>query len=132
MSRKSFHPGRRRWLKLGWAAALSIAIPRVARAQASKPDAPPTRVDENEPQAQALGYKEDAARVDKAKFKNVQPGERCSNCKFFKGRAGDPWGPCDVFDGRKVSAKGWCAAWGLPTRRRRAHARRRRRAPRSD
>jgi hypothetical protein len=102
MSHKSFHPQRRRWLKLGSLAVLGIAA--TARAQ-------PKRVDENEQQAQALGYKHDAAKVDKAKFKNFQPGQLCSNCNFFKASAGASWGPCDIFAGREVNAKGWCSAW---------------------
>lgn len=97
-----FHPGRRRWLKLGSAAAVGIAV--TAGAQ-------PKRVDENEQQAQALGYKHDAAKVDKAKFKNFQAGQLCSNCNFYKAGAGAPWGPCDIFAGREVNAKGWCTAW---------------------
>jgi hypothetical protein len=102
MSRKSFIPARRRWLKLSSLAALAIAAP--ARAQAK-------RVEENEQQAQALGYKHDAAKVDKAKFKNFQPGQLCSNCNFFKAKPDDPWGPCDIFGSREVAAKGWCTAW---------------------
>jgi len=102
MSRKSFRPARRLWLKLGSLAALSIASG--ARGQAK-------RVEENESQAQALGYKRDAAKVDKAKFKNFQADQSCSSCNFFKGKAGGAWGPCDIFGGREVSSKGWCSAW---------------------
>ncbi len=85
-------------------ALVPLGIAATARAQLK-------RVDENEQQAQALGYKHDAAKVDKAKFKNFQAGQLCSNCNFFKAKAGDPWGPCDIFAGREVAAKGWCAAW---------------------
>jgi hypothetical protein len=114
MPRISFHPGRRRWLKFGSFAAVSIAAASrggTALAQAAKPDALPKRVDENEQQAQALGYKHDAAKVDKAKFKNFQADQLCSNCNLFKAKATDAWGPCDIFAGREVNAKGWCAAW---------------------
>jgi hypothetical protein len=113
MSCKPFHPGRRRWLKLGSCAAVAAAAAwgDAALGQASKPGAQSKRVDENEQQAQALGYRHDAAKVDKAKFKNFQPGQLCSNCNFFKGKAGDAWGPCDIFSGREVNAKGWCSAW---------------------
>jgi hypothetical protein len=113
MPHKYFHPGRRRWLKLGSLAAVSIvAAPGgAALAQAPKPGAQPKRVEENEQQAQALGYKQDAAKVDKVKFKSFQPGQLCSNCNFFKASAGAAWGPCDIFAGREVNAKGWCTAW---------------------
>jgi hypothetical protein len=114
MSCKSFYPGRRRWLKLGSLAAFSVAAAAqggAVLAQASKPGAQPKRVDENEQQAQALGYKHDAAKVDQAKFKTFQPGQLCSNCNFFKGKASDTWGPCDIFSGREINARGWCSAW---------------------
>lgn len=104
MSLMSFRPERRRWLKAGSAAALSIVVVRKSGAQ-------PKRVDENEQQAQGLGYKHDAAKVDKAKFPNFQPGQLCSSCNFFKGKPGAAWGPCDIFSGREVNAKGWCSAW---------------------
>lgn len=93
-------PGRRRAL-----AVPLLLIPAAAFGQAKK------RVDESEPQAQALGYKHDVANVDKAKFKNYQSGQDCGNCNFFKGKGGDDWGPCDIFSGREVAAKGWCSAW---------------------
>ena len=92
---------RRRLLQFG---ALAL-IPAAARAQA------PKRVEESESQAQALGYKHDVAKVDKAKFKNYQPGQTCANCNFFKSKPGAAWGPCDIFAGREVNAKGWCTAW---------------------
>jgi hypothetical protein len=100
----SFQSERRRWLKFGSLAIVSIAAPTSVPAQ-------PKRVDENEQVAQALGYKHDAAKVDKAKFKNFQPGQLCSNCNLFKGKTGDAWGPCDIFSGREVNAGGWCSAW---------------------
>jgi len=113
MWRKSFHPERRRWLKSSSLAVVSIAAWRggTVLAQAPKPGAQPKRVDENEPQAQGLGYKHDVAKVDKAKFKSFQSGQLCSNCNQFKGKAGDAWGPCDIFAGREGNAKGWCSAW---------------------
>ncbi len=75
------------------------------------PARPAKRVEENEPQAQQLGYKHDATKVDKAKFAKFQANQTCSNCNFYKGQAAGPWGPCDIFGGREVAAKGWCSAW---------------------
>ena len=102
MAGTSFHSARRQWLRVASLAVL-VAAPKLA--------AQPKRVEETEPQAQALGYKHDAANVDKAKFKNYQPGQTCANCNFFKGKPGDAWGPCDIFAGREVNARGWCTAW---------------------
>jgi hypothetical protein len=99
MPGKSFRTGRRRAL-----AVPLILLPIGALAQQK-------RVSETESQAQGLGYKHDASQVDKAKFKNYQPGQICGNCNFFKGKTEDSWGPCDIFGGREVNAKGWCSAW---------------------
>ena len=30
---------------------------------------------------------------------------------LYQERAGDAWGPCQIFPGKDVSAKGWCTAY---------------------
>ena len=72
-------------------------------------DAP--MVDEKDPQAAALGYVADAARADKAKFKNFAAGQHCANCQLFQGKPDAAAGPCPLFAGKQVSGKGWCSAW---------------------
>ncbi|MGZ3158770.1 MAG: high-potential iron-sulfur protein [Burkholderiaceae bacterium] len=65
---------------------------------------------ETEPQAVALGYKEDASKVDKAKFPRYAAGQSCSTCQLYQGPAtGD--GKCALFQGKLVSASGWCSAY---------------------
>jgi len=111
MPNSSLSIPRRRWLKLA-SAALAASATGAALAQAQKPEpAAPKRVEESEPQAQALGYKHDAAKADNAKFANYQPGRLCEDCNFSKGKAGDAWRPCDLFGAREVNAKGWCTGW---------------------
>jgi hypothetical protein len=73
--------------------------------------AAPVAVVESDPTAQALGYKADAAQVDKAKFAKYQAGQACANCQLYQGKAGEPSGPCPIFSGKLVSAKGWCSAY---------------------
>ncbi|RQS08880.1 high-potential iron-sulfur protein [Burkholderia sp. Bp8998] len=68
-------------------------------------------VQESDANAQALGYKTDASRVDHAKFPKFQAGETCANCQFFQGKTGAAMAPCAVFGGKQVSAKGWCSAY---------------------
>ena len=68
-------------------------------------------VDEKEPQAVALAYVDDAARVDKVKFKSYVAGNHCGNCAVYLGKAGDAVGPCPLFAGKHVTTKGWCSAW---------------------
>jgi hypothetical protein len=73
--------------------------------------AQPARLPESDPQALGLGYREDAAKVDAKKFSSYAAGRVCAGCQFFQGKATDAWGPCTVFGGKLVSAKGWCSAW---------------------
>lgn len=68
-------------------------------------------VSEKDAQAVALGYVDDAIRVDKAKFKAYVAGSQCSGCALYLGKAGDSAGGCPVFQGKNVTAKGWCSAW---------------------
>ncbi|MGN7985094.1 high-potential iron-sulfur protein [Burkholderia sp. 22313] len=68
-------------------------------------------VQESDANAQALGYKTDASRVDHAKFPKFQAGQACANCQFFQGKTGAATGPCLVFAGKQVSAKGWCNSY---------------------
>lgn len=93
---------RRRFLKLaaGTAAAAVVVngLPRVARAD----DLP--HVAESDPTAKALGYVEDASTTKNPKHK---PGDKCANCQFYSGGA-TGYGPCQLFPGKAVSAKGWC------------------------
>lgn len=84
------------------ALALGLAGIREAAAQAKVP--------ENDPTATALGYKEDAAKVDTAKFKNYAKGHDCTNCNFYKATSGAV-GACAILGNRLVVGKGWCSAW---------------------
>lgn len=93
---------RRRFLKLAVgtaaAAALVSGLPRVARAD----DLP--HVSEADPTGKALGYVEDATATKDPKHK---PGDTCANCQFYTGAA-TGYGPCQLFPGKAVNAKGWC------------------------
>ncbi len=66
---------------------------------------------ETDPQAQALGYKANAATVDRTKFPQFATGQGCANCQLFQGKATDAAGACPIFAGKQVSAKGWCSAY---------------------
>ena len=67
-------------------------------------------VDEASAQAKALGYVHDAAAVDKAKYANFVEGSTCQGCALYQG--GDAaTGPCALFPGQAVDAKGWCSAF---------------------
>jgi hypothetical protein len=68
-------------------------------------------VAETDPQATALGYKPDAAKIDKTKQPKYAAGQVCGNCALFQGAAGAAAGGCPLFAGKQVSSKGWCSAY---------------------
>ncbi len=86
-------------------AATAATIGTGAHAQA------PAKLDEKDPQAQALGYVADATRADAKKYPKYAAGQACGTCALYQGKAGDAAGPCPLFGGRQVAAKGWCSAW---------------------
>ena len=104
MSNENETASRRRFLKLAagtTAAALVVGgMPRLLRAQ----DLP--HVSESDPTAKALGYVEDASKTQDPKHK---AGDVCANCQFYSGGAAG-YGPCQLFPGKAVSAKGWCVS----------------------
>lgn len=69
------------------------------------------KVLETEPTAVALGYKEDAKKVDAKKFTTYKAGDTCATCQLFTGKATDATGPCAAFSNRPVATKGWCSAY---------------------
>jgi hypothetical protein len=78
-------------------AALIATLPRVTRAD----ELPHLTLDD--PTAKALNYVEDASKAGAPH----QPGQLCANCNFFHGGA-TGYGPCELFPGKAVNAKGWC------------------------
>jgi hypothetical protein len=118
---------RRSLLKGLLLAPLALVIPRLALsadpAPTAKPAAagakPANALAETDPLANAMKYKEDAAkaapfRTDKTAF--------CSNCaKYNKCSPADntckpgsktaAYAPCEVFAGKTVAKGGWCMSW---------------------
>lgn len=104
MSHDNDIESRRRFLKAaaGTAAAAVVigGLPRFARAA----DLP--HVAESDPTAKALGYVEDASKTTNAARK---AGDDCTNCQFYTGGPSG-YGPCQLFPGKSVNAKGWCVS----------------------
>ena len=96
---------RRTFLISAAGVASALAASRFAFAQAN---APPSETD---PQVQALGYKTDATKADKAKFPKYAPDQMCGNCQLYQGKPTDPMGGCALFPNKLVASKGWCSAW---------------------
>lgn len=101
------NPSRRRFLtRTVVAAAAAPFAARLLGAPAHAADLPPIPADHAT--AVALAYTEDAASAKHASFK---PGSTCANCQFYTGAGDAARGPCTLFAGYSVAAKGWCSAW---------------------
>lgn len=109
------NPARRHFLfTLATASCVGIAALPASRALAQNAGSLP-HLSEEDPLAKSLGYKANASAVDKAKFPTFKPGQDCSLCRFYQGTAGQAFGPCQVFAGKAVSAKGWCVSYSQKT-----------------
>ena len=86
-----------------------------ARAFGEEAAAGVPKLDESNPTAVALGYKHDANDVDVDRFakRATEEGKTqfCDNCLHYKPSDEEGWGPCAIFPGFNVAAKGWCNVW---------------------
>ena len=108
MADASAHEARRRFLKVaaaGVAAAPFGGMLVMRRAHAQE------KVSEDDELAEQLGYKEDASEVDASEWPDFSPDHICANCALYHGEDGQEYGPCDIFGGQLVAAKGWCQSW---------------------
>ena len=103
-------PERRDLLKKASFTIVSLAALAHSAHSHAQPKALP-HLAENDPQAAALGYKNDAKKVDAKKFANYKAGTDCDDCLQFEGKKGEAWGPCKIFPGKAVNAHGWCSAF---------------------
>ena len=93
---------RRRFFQLAAAAAVLLgSLPR--RAWAALPH---LSIDKNAT-AKALNYVEDDTKAPAPH----KAGQDCLACVHYQGKAGDPYGPCALFPGFDVNAKGWCSGF---------------------
>ena len=96
---------RRRFIELVVLGAVAAPLAREAHAV----DLP--HIEETDPTASALGYHHDATKVDAAKFPNHKPDQLCAGCNLALAPQADGWLPCQIFPGKSVNPKGWCAAY---------------------
>jgi High potential iron-sulfur protein len=66
--------------------------------------------DEKDPKAVALGYRDDATKIDAAKYPQYVAGQTCVSCVNFQGKPGIAAGPCTHMP-KPVLAFGWCSAY---------------------
>jgi hypothetical protein len=62
-------------------------------------------------QAKALGFTTDASKVDTSIHPTYKPGQSCSTCQQYQGKASDATAGCTIFAGHSVPAGGWCMVW---------------------
>ncbi|MCZ8129929.1 MAG: high-potential iron-sulfur protein [Steroidobacteraceae bacterium] len=93
----------------GLAAIPVVAVVGESHAQAAK--AAPKMLDVNDPQAKALGYVIDTAKVDQKANPLHKPGQRCDGCVQWQGKPTDKTAPCAIFVGKAVVGAGWCKVW---------------------
>ncbi len=85
------------------AAGSSVLAATAASAQA--------KIEENDAQATAVGYKHDTTKVDAKKFPKHDKAQKCNNCQLYQGKATDAWGGCPLFGAKQVAGNGWCSAY---------------------
>jgi len=101
-------PIRRRTLLGAGISAVAVSfIPRISAAE--------DMLDPADPAASALGYAEDATAVDTVKYPqragDAGKNQFCDTCALYTGADGEQSGPCNIFPGKTVAAKGWCVAF---------------------
>lgn len=96
-------PNRRNFISFMGVTCLILSVDRVLAQSAM--------VAETDSQAAALGYKADAHNVDKKKFPRYVDGQKCMGCALYQSAGSKNAGPCSLFPGKQVAAKGWCNAW---------------------
>jgi len=83
----------------------ALALAKVAHAQGAP------MLSEKDGQAVALAYAADSTKVDAKKYPKHTAAQLCSNCALYSGKVGEASGPCGIFPGKQVAAKGWCSAY---------------------
>ena len=107
---------RRKFIATTSGAAATIPVVSLLGGRAFAQEAGATaKLDESNPIAVALGYKHDANEVDVDRFakRATEEGKKqfCDNCLHYKSSDEEGWGPCAIFPGFVVAAKGWCNVW---------------------
>jgi len=107
---------RRRFISTTTGTVATIPVVAVFGERAFGEEAGATpKLDESNPTAAALGYRHDADDVDTDRFakRATEEGKTqfCDNCLHYKTSDEEGWGPCAIFPGFVVAAKGWCNVW---------------------
>lgn len=100
---------RRQFLKTATAVFASAAGGSLLLSQSAQAA---DKLSVSDPTAQALGYVEDAAKIDAKKEAAFKAGTHCAGCALYQAaQASGGYAPCGAFGGKLVAAKGWCRAY---------------------
>jgi hypothetical protein len=99
---------RRSIVKSGFIAGALLPVAGFVR-NAAAAALPP--LDPNDPTAKALGFVNDATKVDSKTHPTFKPNQKCATCAQFQGKAGDATAACTIFAGKSVPEGGWCQVW---------------------
>jgi High potential iron-sulfur protein len=100
---------RRSIVKSGFIAGALLPVVGLVSRNAAAAALPP--LDPNDPTAKALGFVNDASKVDIKTHPTFKPSQKCSTCAQFQGKAGDATAACTIFAGKSVPEGGWCQVW---------------------
>ncbi len=99
-------PSRRHFIR-----SISVTSAALLAGVDARADLP--MVDEKDPTAVSLGYVSDTTKANQAKYPNHTPAQMCNNCQLYQGKplVATGTGPCPLYAGKQVNAKGWCSAY---------------------
>lgn len=98
---------RRNFMKKAGTATLAVpAVWYLGKSRMAHAEDLP-KLTEDDATAVALKYVHDASQAKDRK----DPTSDCANCLHYTGADGVEFGPCAIFPGKSVSAKGWCNVW---------------------
>ena len=71
----------------------------------------PTRINEADKTATALGNKHDTTRIAGKKYAAHRPAQKRSNCPFWQGAVTSAWAGCPMSGRKQIAKAGWCLAY---------------------
>ncbi len=104
--KKNISCNRRQFLKLSAAGVAAVPFANLLISGVAHAEDLP-HLEESDPVATGLKYVHDASAAKDRK----SDADHCANCQLYTGAEGSEWGPCAIFGGKSVAAKGWCMSW---------------------
>jgi hypothetical protein len=100
---------RRSIIKSGLIAGALLPTVGLISRNAAAAALPP--LDPNDPTAKALGFVNDATKVDTKTHATFKPDQKCGTCAQYQGKPSDATAGCTIFAGKSVPQGGWCQVW---------------------